>query len=694
MSACGLSINKTRRCAIPFLVLLLSSSFCNVAVSQRQKQATVALTSETQPATRNFNAGRDEHDEVQRLKEIQSRVKSLLPKILPCVVAIESGSGVVVSSDGLILTASHVAGRPGRTVKIQFSDGREVEATTLGTNRFSDTSALRINAPGPWPFLPVADPGKLPAGTWCLSVGFPSSFPRDQPASVRLGRILVNDRQEIITDCPIMGGDSGGALVSLNGNLIGINSRVKNGIHENYHIPATTFHREWKQILGSSDIQNPAGSVGQRAYLGLQAESDESRVRIRSVHPNSPAQTAGLLAEDVILTFDGKRITHFDEILELIDGKKPGDQVETLVNRSGRLFRYQMTLGGQNRAVNPSSNAKDDRSSIDTSSSSASLVEFHGRNSHSIKRSLSRSEISVSSSIIKIANEHRADTLGTIVSHDGLVVAKLSELAPSFRCQLPSGQELDGHIVGADVNRDLALIRIDAQNLTAISFDPATSLPQPGDILITHGFGETTVGLGVVSVKPGELPVQQEEGGREVVWGLEFDPVPEVRTEILKQGPLSVSGLRLTRVASRSFGESTHLLVNDLVVSINGEATTRLEQWNQITQAIEAGQLVKVEIIRNGQRYQATSTTRSRSQRTPHDRWGGGPVSERRFELGHVIIHDTVIRPEECGSPVMNLEGKVIGINIARVLRVASFAISIQEVQKFVRSIEPNAALH
>jgi hypothetical protein len=80
-------------------------------------------------------------------------------------------------------------------------------------------------------------------------------------------------------------------------------------------------------------------------------------------------------------------------------------------------------------------------------------------------------------------------------------------------------------------------------------------------------------------------------------------------------------------------------------------------------------------------------------KKTKYDRWGGGPYSERRFGLGPVVVHDSVIDPQDCGGPLVDVEGNVIGINIARAMRVASFAIGIEDVYLFIKTRSPETKL-
>ncbi len=279
------------------------------------------------------------------LLEMERAVGSLLPNLQPCVVSIEGGTGVIVSSDGFILTASHVTKKAGRTVNVRFSDGRVLTATTLGTNFNNDTAAIRLNSPGPWPHVKLADSTLVQPGDWCIALGYPLSFPRGKPAAVRMGRVLQVKENELVTDCPIMGGDSGGPLLNLNGNLIGISSKVKNDITENLHIPVQVFQDDWQTLASSIDVQKIQGPTRKRAYLGILGETDVNCVRVRRVHRGSPAEIAGLLPDDVILQLDGRPVGDFDDVLEFLDGHQPGERVVAKLNRYGRLMSVPIKLG-------------------------------------------------------------------------------------------------------------------------------------------------------------------------------------------------------------------------------------------------------------------------------------------------------------------------------------------------------------
>lgn len=191
----------------------------------------------------------------EKLIQLQSLTRKIILQSTPAVVAIDqTGSGVVVSPDGIVLTASHVTRIANRKVSVAFSDGRIVQGITLGSNLASDTGAIQLMGAGPFAYVPVQDSQSAAPGAWCITMGYPLSFPRGKPATGRLGRLLSREASgKLVTDCTIMGGDSGGPLLNLDGKVIAISSSVKLGIDQNLFIPSEQFIRDWKNIAMSID---------------------------------------------------------------------------------------------------------------------------------------------------------------------------------------------------------------------------------------------------------------------------------------------------------------------------------------------------------------------------------------------------------------------------------------------------------
>ena len=246
-----------------------------------------------------------------------------------------------------------------------FSDGRVIQGITLGSNYVTDTGAIRLLSPGPYPYLKVSESATAVTGTWCVAMGYPLSFPRGQAASGRLGRILERQgNRKIVTDCTIMGGDSGGPLLNLDGSVIAINSSVKLDINKNLYIPSERFVENWKHISLSidqsvADMPQPATTTQQSAsateseelkpaaygYLGVSTESDSGFLRIRHVHRGSPADRAGMAAEDVITAINSQKISNYQELLSQLQRFQPASKVSVSLLRSGQILEIPVILG-------------------------------------------------------------------------------------------------------------------------------------------------------------------------------------------------------------------------------------------------------------------------------------------------------------------------------------------------------------
>lgn len=282
---------------------------------------------------------------LEELRQVQQRVDSLLPKILPAVVSIgNTASGVIVKPEGIVITASHVTGSAGRIIDVRLASGRLVRGITMGSNAANDTSAIRLLDPGPYPFLKTIPTQQLAkAGQWCIALGYPFSWSRDNVASPRLGRITGQYKTKIVTDCPIMGGDSGGPLVDLSGNIIAINSSVRLDITHNLHVPIQRYREDWSTMMASLDVDRSTfdamtltnGQSDKKPYIGVYAQTVFGGVQVRTVRRNSPAQTAGIQADDVIESIDGTEVTSFAQLVQTLQDKTAGQQISVLINRFG-----------------------------------------------------------------------------------------------------------------------------------------------------------------------------------------------------------------------------------------------------------------------------------------------------------------------------------------------------------------------
>jgi len=279
---------------------------------------------------------------------IQKRVGDLIGDLSKATVGLRigngAGSGVIVSADGYVLSAAHVTVAPNRRVTVLLADGRALRGRTLGLNRGLDASMLKIDGKGPFPFRPLARPKDVRTGDWCLALGHPGGFQRDRPPVVRLGRVIRTESGFVQTDCTLVGGDSGGPLFDLSGNVIGIHSRIGAPTSWNFHVPIRAYTESWARFLDGMAFGRP--SRGRQPVLGINGVDHARGCTVTAVNPNMPAAKAGVKSGDLIVRVDGKGFEGFDSLFDHVQSKKPGDKLKLSIQRNGKPVEITVTLAG------------------------------------------------------------------------------------------------------------------------------------------------------------------------------------------------------------------------------------------------------------------------------------------------------------------------------------------------------------
>lgn len=291
------------------------------------------------------------------LRQMDTYQQELVRRVTPTTVAVQvgptQGSGVIVTPDGYVLTASHVARRPGMRARIIFYDGVQVLGTTMGMNKNVDAGLIKIDTSpdsvgkDTWPFAAVGSAADLRVGMWCLALGHAGGFQPDriQP-NVRIGRILNVQRRSIETDCKLVGGDSGGPLFDMRGRVIGINSRIGADLDKNIHVPVDTFHSTWARLVQGESWGSLANVLGRaRPVIGVIRAADSDSPRIETVVPDSPAEHVGIKPGDLITRFDSRSITTFSQLSQLVQQHEPGDEVWVELERNGTEVKVKLVLG-------------------------------------------------------------------------------------------------------------------------------------------------------------------------------------------------------------------------------------------------------------------------------------------------------------------------------------------------------------
>lgn len=272
-----------------------------------------------------------------------------------------TGSGVIISADGYIITNNHVIAGA-RKLEITLNNKSTYQADVVGVDESSDIALLKINATN-LPYLPFGNSDNLRVGEWVLAVGNPFNLTSTVTAGIVSAKArdinMSNNSNKIEsfiqTDAAVNPGNSGGALVNIRGELIGINTAISSQtgsyIGYSFAVPSNISKKVIEDILEFGNVQ--------RAYLGINYEElDSSKatdfgvssaegVIITRVIDNGAAKEAGLQANDIITKMDNVGIANFSDLQGFLGSKRPGDMVKVSVLRNGNIKVIPVKLKNQ-----------------------------------------------------------------------------------------------------------------------------------------------------------------------------------------------------------------------------------------------------------------------------------------------------------------------------------------------------------
>ncbi len=282
-------------------------------------------------------------------------------------------------------------------------------------------------------------------------------------------------------------------------------------------------------------------------------------------------------------------------------------------------------------------------------------------------------------SIVKLNVDGGTVALGTVVGTNGLALTKASELKPGrLTCWLAGGREVPAERLGVDEDDDLALVRVQATDLKPITW--ATENTVVGQWAVTPGIEETPFAVGIISALPRQIRFPR------ALIGVQFD--------------FATSQPKIALILAGMGAEKAGLTAGDLIVAVNNAAVTNREQVVERLREFHDGQTVTLRVERAARQFdvavrmtalptdEEASTSRF-SERFNHP---AGEVSRRANGFTMALQHDTVLPPWLCGGPLVDLDGKAIGINIARASRVATFALPPDVVKRALAKLEPAPA--
>lgn len=273
-----------------------------------------------------------------------------------------TGSGVIISPDGFIVTNNHVIANASQ-LEVTLNNKKTYEAKVIGTDANSDIALLKIDVENPLPYLAFGDSDNSRVGEWVLAVGNPFSLTSTVTAGIvsAKARSLGRNQSFIQTDAAVNPGNSGGALVNTNGDLIGINTAItsQTGSYVGYAfaVPSNIAKKVVEDIMEFGNVQRgllgiSAANVNSREAMELGLDEIEG-VYISQVSEDSGAEDAGLNEGDIIKQVDNIKVRKFSELTGYLSSKRPGDVVDVTVDRNGQRLTRKVTLKKQTTVILP-----------------------------------------------------------------------------------------------------------------------------------------------------------------------------------------------------------------------------------------------------------------------------------------------------------------------------------------------------
>jgi S1-C subfamily serine protease len=265
------------------------------------------------------------------------------------------GSGVIVRPDGLILTNNHVV-QGAQEITVTLLSGRTLRGRVLGADRFADLAVVKVESPQPLPALEMGSSSGLQVGQLAIAIGNPFGLGSTVTVGVvsALNRSIQADRDFVIenliqTDAAINPGNSGGALLDSSGRLIGVNTAIiRDAQGIGFAIPIDHAKAIMEQLVARGRVVRPAlgveirGEIDANTARAYRLPVDHGVVVVPQ--QGSPAERAGIKAQDIIVGIDGQKIATVGDMRRELFRKKPGDAVRVEVVRDGKRLTLTVTL--------------------------------------------------------------------------------------------------------------------------------------------------------------------------------------------------------------------------------------------------------------------------------------------------------------------------------------------------------------
>lgn len=594
------------------------------------------------------------------INRLQSRIYSAVAKVKPAVVAINDRgaifSGVIVTKQGHIISAGHAV-RPGRNYTVILADGRQFKTRGLGSNRRVDMAMLKISSPTDFPFAEMGNSSVLVTNQPCIGISHPGLYNRNRGEVIRFGHILqpvTRNEGMIKSTAKMEPGDSGGPLINLKGQVIGIHSNIRRDEESNYDVPVDSFRKHWDELLEPERFY--IDGYPSLPKLGFRAQNTDNGVKVTKVYKDSQAEKFGLKANDLVTSIGGTPVTQRTQIYNRLFDLRAAGTAEIFVNikRDGKTKAVRFKLKDDKLPTPAAFSELENLPSV-----FATLESKLDDDVFVIRSKLADKSISVRATRIKTNGR-------------GNLVSKSSRVGENPQVELPGGKRIAAEIIGRDSKNDLILF--------------SAKIPGGGGVDLRNVWGD-------MEEKPGKFLItpHPNSSGKISIWGTKYFNVKRTR---MSGGFLGVR-IAMDQEDKVFFGnvysgaaKKAGIQKNDVLLQLDGKKIKHSDEVFSFLGQKDPNTKITALIKRGDKEIKKTIVLGNRTDNTGHvaDNLIGGK-SLRRDGFSLAISHDADIRPEECGSPVFDLNGQFLGINIARSSRVRSYVVPKTIIKQFVDNI-------
>ena len=599
---------------------------------------------------------------------LQKKIYSTIEDVTPAVVSISlrgrrqlgGFSGVIVSKDGHVLSAGHAV-RPGGKYEVLLPDGRSFNAVGKGSNGVADCALLQITSDfEDLPYAQMGESKSLVKNQPCLSISYPSGQRAKLAPVVRFGH-LVRDGggTKMLQSTALMEpGDSGGPLFDLDGRVIGIHSRITEGMEQNFEVPIDTFKKFWNELNREKRFTHSGPST---PTLGFPGSDAKTGVTVGRIQPDSLAEKHGIKAGDVIESVYGVETTSMRALRKAMVAARDDEAKEIIVKILRKEEQIELKIPFE---------------VVDDSAPEVKLPEYEDKEFPKptgmeqlakLPEEFSDLESELDDACVDISStrtegDKELSIIGTRIKSTQFIISKNSMVGDK-----PTVGETELEVVSRDEENDLVLLKTPDKNAAGVDINlQDDAAPKTGSFLITPD----SDGAGLVSV----------------VSSKSFASKKNKRAGFLGVRPADYKdkgGAVLEMVVNGGAAKRAGLKVGDIVTKLNDTEITDQAEMREFLTKVTPGATVVATITRDDEEMEKTIELGEFTSGHSADRVA---KSARRDGFTKVILHDADLKPADCGSPVFDLKGNFVGLNIARNSRVRSYLIPRTIVKKLVET--------